>query len=285
MAKRESVLGRGLEELLGQNSTIVTSGSSSISEIDIEKIFPNPNQPRTVFDEEALQELSDSIKSIGLITPITLKKNDDGTYQIIAGERRYRASKLAGLKKIPAYVKTSKDENVLIMALIENIQRENLNAIEIALTYQKLIEQSGMTQEALSESVGKKRATIANYLRLLRLPAEIQVGLTEKKIDMGHSRALLALDDAQKQLLVYKDILKNAYSVRKTEEIVRNLNQEQTEKKKEQLSEKYLPYQQMFKDLFGKKVTFSCDANGKGKVSISFSNEEELNGLLRQLQN
>ena len=160
MAKRESVLGRGLEELLGQNSTVVTSGSSSISEIDIEKIFPNPNQPRTVFDEEALQELSDSIKSIGLITPITLKKNDDGTYQIIAGERRYRASKLAGLKRIPAYVKTSKDENVLIMALIENIQRENLNAIEIALTYQKLIEQSDLTQEALSESVGKKRTTI-----------------------------------------------------------------------------------------------------------------------------
>lgn len=284
MAKRESVLGRGLEELLGQNSTVVTSGSSSISEIDIEKIFPNPNQPRTVFDEEALQELSDSIKSIGLITPITLKKNDDGTYQIIAGERRYRASKLAGLKRIPAYVKTSKDENVLIMALIENIQRENLNAIEIALTYQKLIEQSDLTQEALSESVGKKRTTIANYLRLLRLPAEIQVGITEKKIDMGHSRALLALDDAQKQLSVYKEILKNGCSVRKTEEIIRNINQEQPTKKKEPLNEKFLPYQQTLKNLFGKSVVFSCDEKGKGKVSISFANEEELNKLLQQLQ-
>lgn len=284
MAKRESVLGRGLEELLGQNSTIVTSGSSSINEIDIEKIFPNPNQPRTVFDEEALQELSDSIKSIGLITPITLKKNDDGTYQIIAGERRYRASKLAGLKKIPAYVKTSKDENVLIMALIENIQRENLNAIEIALTYQKLIEQSGLTQEALSENVGKKRATIANYLRLLRLPAEIQMGITEKKIDMGHSRALLALDDAQKQLSVYKEILKNGYSVRKTEDIIRNINQNEPEKKQKQLNEKFSPYQQMLQNMFGKKVAFNCNEKGKGKISISFDNEDELNKLLQLFQ-
>ena len=167
MAKKEA-LGRGLDILLNTNTTPIVSGSSSINEIDIELIQPNPSQPRTNFNEEALEELASSIKEIGIITPITLKKNNDGTYQIIAGERRYRASKLAGIKKMPAYIKTAKDEQVLEMALVENIQREDLNAIEIALSYQRLIDDYKFTQEALSERVGKKRATIANYLRLLK---------------------------------------------------------------------------------------------------------------------
>jgi len=276
MAKKDA-LGRGLGSLL--DTTPIVSGSSSISEIDITLIHPNPTQPRTNFDEEALDELASSIKEIGIITPITLKKNNDGTYQIIAGERRYRASKMVGIKKIPAYIKNAKDENILEMALIENIQREDLNAIEIAISYQRLIDDYKFTQEALSERVGKKRATIANYLRLLKLPAEIQLGLQEKKIEVGHAKVLLALNDTQKQIAIYENILKNNYSVRDIEKHIKETSNE-NKKAPKAISAQQKKYADIVKQTWGKRVQLLCNEKGQGKLSIAFANEQELNSLL-----
>ena len=218
--KKYPSLGRGLDALISTD-TVKTEGSSSISEIAISQIKANPNQPRREFDPEALQELADSIKEIGIIQPITLRKMDDGTYQIIAGERRFRASQLAGLTTVPAYIRTADDENVMEMALIENIQREDLNSMEIALAYQHLLEEYDLTQEKLSERVGKKRTTIANYLRLLKLPAQIQVALKNRELDMGHARALLALDNPIEQIRLFEEIQTFGYSVRKVEELIK----------------------------------------------------------------
>lgn len=275
MIKR-SALGRGLDALITMDE-VKTSGSSSINEINIDLIKPNPDQPRTEFDEEALAELAASIKELGIIQPISLRKMGDGTYQIIAGERRYRASKLAGLKSMPAYVRTVEDETVMEMALIENIQREDLNAVEIALTFQKLIEQYNLTQEKLSERIGKKRTTIANYLRLLRLPAEIQLGLKNKVIDMGHARALLSTDDASLQLKLYDEIKLNGYSVRKVEELVKGMGQEKKapEKPATKVNPDYETYKKELISLFKTKVKIVCDDTGKGKISIPFKNEKE----------
>lgn len=203
MVQRRNALGRGLDALLSMDE-VQTEGSSSINEIELSKISVNPNQPRREFDETALGELADSISEIGIIQPITLRKINEDEYQIIAGERRYRASLKAGLKSIPAYIRTADDENVMEMALIENIQREDLNSVEIALAYQHLIEQYDLTQERLSERVGKKRTTIANYLRLLKLPAPIQMALQNKQIDMGHARALITLTDPKLQIKVLR---------------------------------------------------------------------------------
>ncbi len=281
------VLGRGLDALI-DTEPVNTSGSSSINEIDIKRISPNPNQPRTFFDEEALEELAVSIRELGIISPITLNKKDNGDYIIIAGERRYRAAKMAGLKTMPAYVRTAADEQVMEMALIENIQREDLNAIEIALSYQRLIEDYKLTQERMSERVGKKRATIANYLRLLRLPAEIQMGLTAHAIEMGHARAILGEADPTKQLNIYHKILEEGLSVRKVEELVRGGSTEP--KGKDQPAEnpvKKLPefeeLQNQLQNRFGTKVQFACNAKGKGKISIPFANDEELEQILRKL--
>ena len=217
---KKSALGRGLDALITMDD-LRTGGSSSICEIELSKIQPNPEQPRSVFDEESLDELTASIRSLGIIQPITVKETGDGQYLIISGERRYRASLKAGLTQIPAYVKTAEDDNVVEMALIENIQREDLNAIEIALAYQKLIDNYGLTQEQLSERVGKKRTTIANYLRLLKLPAEIQMGLKDKRIDMGHARALISVEDPEVQIALYEQILADGLSVRSVEELVK----------------------------------------------------------------
>ncbi len=222
MAKKP-VLGRGLDALITLEE-VKTEGSSSINEVELSKITANPDQPRRVFDEEGLQELATSIKQIGVIQPITLRQINEDSYQIIAGERRFRASQLAGLKAIPAYIRTAEDETVMEMALIENIQREDLNSIEIALAYQNLIESYDLTQEKLSERVGKKRTTIANYLRLLKLPAEIQMGIRDKKIDMAHARTLVTLEDAAAQIELYELILEEGLSVRKVEEYVRAIN-------------------------------------------------------------
>ena len=222
--KKYAALGRGLDALISTDS-IRTNGSSSINEVELSKISINPNQPRRDFDPEALQELADSIAEIGIIQPITLRKMDEDSYQIIAGERRFRASQMAGLTTIPAYIRTADDENVMEMALIENIQREDLNSLEIALAYQHLLEQYELTQERLSQRVGKKRTTIANYLRLLKLPAPIQVALQNKEIDMGHARALLTLDDPKTQIKIFEEIVKHHYSVRKVEEMVKLLNE------------------------------------------------------------
>ena len=283
-------LGRGLGALIDTDN-VITSGSSSISEVEMDLIFANPNQPRSYFDEEALTELATSIRELGVISPITLRKNDDGTYLIIAGERRLRASKQVGLRTIPAYVKTAADEQVMEMALIENIQREDLNAIEIALTFYRLMEEYKLTQERLSERVGKKRATIANYLRLLRLPAEIQMGIKDKKIDMGHARAILGINDPVAQLHLYEAILKNDYTVRKVEELVR-LFAETGSFETSKTTENPVKSLKEFDDLktqlskvFGTKVQFACNPDGKGKISIPFANDEELARIMELFDN
>ena len=271
-----NALGRGLDALITMDE-IKTSGSSSINEIDINLINPNPDQPRTEFDEEALNELASSIKELGIIQPVSLRKMSNGSYQIIAGERRYRAAKLAGLKSMPAYVRTVEDETVMEMALIENIQREDLNAVEIALTFQKLIEQYNLTQEKLSERIGKKRTTIANYLRLLKLPAEIQLGLKNKVIDMGHARALLAVDNASLQLKLYEEIKLNGYSVRKVEERAKEITSEKevVSKPTKKSVPEYEAYKRELISIFKTRVKIVCDDSGKGKISIPFKDDKE----------
>lgn len=291
-ALKRPVLGRGLDALIALDD-LKTSGSSSINEIELSKIQPNPEQPRSVFEQEALEELAISIRSMGVIQPITLKEINENQYLIISGERRYRAALMVGLERIPAYIKTAADEHIMEMALIENIQREDLNSIEIALAYQKLMENYGMTQEQLSERVGKKRTTIANYLRLLKLPAEIQMGLKDKKIDMGHARALVPVDDPEVQLAFYEQIMEQGLSVRSVEEMVRQV----TEKKKLSCEEKpaeaatkpsrkpTLPEE--FKILrehlcryFHTNVQLTCDEKGKGRITIPFDSEIELEKLI-----
>ena len=288
MVMKRSALGRGLDALITMDD-LKTGGSSSISEIELSKIQPNPDQPRSVFEEETLEELAVSIRSLGVIQPITLKETGTDKYMIISGERRYRASLMAGLERIPAYIKTAADENVVEMALIENIQREDLNSIEIALAYQKLIDSYGLTQEKLSERVGKKRATIANYLRLLKLPAEIQVGLKDKKIDMGHARALLPVEDPEVQLALYEQILADGLSVRNVEEIVRGgvdaaaLEQARKEKpaqRNPKLPEEFNLLKDHLSSFFNTKVQLVCNEKGKGKITIPFASEDELEKLI-----
>lgn len=286
MTAKRSVLGRGLDALITMDD-LTTSGSSSISEVELSKIQPNPDQPRSVFEEEALEELATSIRSLGVIQPITLKETGRNSYMIISGERRYRASLLAGLERIPAYIRTAADENVMEMALIENIQREDLNAIEIALAYQKLIDSYELTQEKLSERVGKKRATIANYLRLLKLPAEIQMGLKDKKIDMGHARALLSVENPQRQLTVYEQILEEGLSVRSVEELARItvINEKASSAKgkaarKPILPEEYNLLKEHLSHFFKTKVQLTYNEKGKGKITIPFASEEELEKLM-----
>ena len=286
--QKKFALGRGLDALISTNEEIKTSGSSSINEIELSKISVNPNQPRREFDPIALQELADSIAEIGIIQPITLRKVDEDSYQIIAGERRFRASQMAGLTTIPAYIRTADDENVMEMALIENIQREDLNSLEIALAYQHLLEQYELTQERLSQRVGKKRTTIANYLRLLKLPAPIQVALQNKEIDMGHARALLTLDDPKTQIKIFEEIVKHHYSVRKVEEMVKALTEGESIQSGERkiaakgakLPKEYDALRTHLSDFFQTKVQMSCSQSGKGKISIPFNNEEELERIM-----
>ena len=273
--KKFNALGRGLDALISTEE-IRPQGSSTINEIGIDLIEPNPNQPRRDFDEQALQELAASIRELGIIQPITLRQVEDNRFQIIAGERRWRASQLAGLKSIPAYIRTIKDETVMELALVENIQREDLNDIEVALAYQHLLDTDGMTQERVAERVGKSRTSIANQLRLLRLPAQIQLALQKKEIDMGHARALLGLDSPSMQV-------KLDYSVRKVEEMIKSLNNgedvasaRKTLKGKSVLPEEYEKFKNSLATLTGTKVQVACTQNGKGKITIPFSSTEEL---------
>lgn len=272
--KKSLGLGRGLDALI-DTTHISTGGSSSISEISLDKIYPNPDQPRRTFDEEALEELSQSIKDHGVISPITLRKDASNRYMIIAGERRFRASKMAGLDTIPAYIRTAKDEQVMEWALIENIQREDLDAIEIALAYQRLMDEYNLTQERMSERVGKKRATVANYLRLLKLPAEIQLGIKEKKIDMGHARAILGSPSPEQQLSLYKRIVQNGLSVRKVEELV-------SDTKIAKNTKETTPYYETQEAILKEKLGNNAKIVGK-KITISFRNEEELNFILNHI--
>ena len=278
--------GRGLDALI-DTSDIQTQGSSNLNEISLSLIDPNPNQPRREFDENAMKELSASIREIGIITPVTLRQTNDGRYQIIAGERRWRASQMAGMETIPAYIRTAADDNVMEMALVENIQREDLNAIEIALAYQHLADTTGMTQEKISSRVGKSRTSITNYMRLLKLPAQIQMALKNKEMDMGHARALLSLDSPSAQLKLYKEIQRNGYSVRKVEEMVQMLKngEDLHTVKKAATSVTQLPLEySILKDrlgnLFKVKVQMTCSPQGKGKISIHFANDEELEHIM-----
>lgn len=285
MATKRNALGRGLDSLISMGD-VQTGGSSAISEIEVTRIVPNPDQPRRTFDEETLAELAASIAELGVVQPLTLRLADDGDYQIIAGERRWRAARIAGLRTVPAYVRTVSDSEMTEMALIENIQREDLNAIEVALGFKKLIDTYHLTQERLSERLGKKRATIANHLRLLRLPAEIQLGLRDRKLDMGHARAILAIDDPKIQLRVYKRILKEGLSVRAVEELGRRMAEETADKPEGETQKPSRPaeidsLERDFASYFPVPVKVARSRSGKGTVTFRFSSDDELHSLVR----
>lgn len=281
MIKRNA-LGRGLGALIeGSDNALNTPASN---EVPISEIEANPFQPRVNFDEEALQDLATSIRELGIIQPITLRKLSDGRFQIIAGERRYRAAKLAGLTSIPSFVREAGDESMLEMALVENIQREDLDAIEIALSYQRLIDECNLTQESLSEKVGKKRSTIANYIRLLRLPAVIQKAIREQQISMGHARALVNIEEPETQVMVYRQVVKYEFSVRKTEEIVRKISSEDGEGKHIKISspfpDEYSELKSHLSKYFDTGVTFKINELGKGKIEIPFNDPKDLERII-----
>lgn len=279
MQPRRNALGRGLDSLISMTD-VRTDGSSAINEIEVALIEPNPSQPRTSFDAESLTELAASIRELGVIQPLLLRATPDGTYQIIAGERRWRAAKMSGLDSVPAYVRTASDSEVTEMALIENIQREDLNAIEVALAFRKLIDSYSLTQDRLAERLGKKRATIANHLRLLKLPAEIQLGLRDHKIDMGHARALLAVPDPKMQLRLYDRILKQGLSVRQVENFAKQAAEGKKEPAKENASAGYDDFRRDLSRYFPTPVKFARSSSGKGSITLTFNNDDELHSLV-----
>lgn len=286
MTPKRNALGRGLDSLISLGE-VRTDGSSAISEIDIARIVPNPDQPRRTFSEESLDELASSIRELGIVQPLTLRLTDSGNYQIIAGERRWRAASRAGLASVPAYVRTASDSEMTEMALIENIQREDLNAIEVALGFKKLIDSYSLTQERLSERLGKKRATIANHLRLLKLPAEIQLGLRDRLIDMGHARAILAVADPKDQLRLYKRILKEGLSVRAVERLARELAEgAASQKKKRDTSSDdiYSGFAEQLSQRFNTPVKFSRNETGRGSITIRFSSDDDLHRIIKALE-
>ncbi len=302
MAKKRG-LGKGLDALLTTESVAVEherSVSSSINELELSSITPNPYQPRRDFDEESLEELADSIKSLGLVQPITVRTISENRYEIIAGERRFRAAKMAGLETIPAYIRETEDDNILALALIENIQREDLNAMEVAFSYKRLMDECKLTQEELSSVVGKKRATISNYVRLLNLPAEIQLAVRNGQLSMGHARALLALRDAESQLEIFEQIKSYDLSVRRVEEIIQALEsgvsehpeeegEDEAKKEKHRRSApkrdlgEYAVLQDRLRECFNSKAVLVRNANGKGRIVLPFASDEELEGLMALL--
>ncbi|MBU0764074.1 MAG: ParB/RepB/Spo0J family partition protein [Bacteroidetes bacterium] len=283
MAKK-NVLGRGLGALIDEADAVKKEILGSVSEIELGKIAVNPYQPRSLFDEESLQELASSIRELGIIQPITVRMLDDGSYQLITGERRLRAGKIAGLKTIPAYVRIADDQNMLEMALVENIQREDLDAIEVALSFQRLLNECRLTQESLSDRVGKKRSTISNYLRLLKLPVLIQHGIRERKITMGHARAMVNIEDPDTQIMIYRQIQKFDFSVRKVEGIVKELNdsefQKNTGKNKNLSSGEYDQLKEHLSKFFRSNVEFKRNTKGHGKIVIHFDSDEELERII-----
>jgi len=294
--KRKNALGRGLGALLDDAPASSTSSTeklttdvtpvNSINEIDLLDIEANPFQPRTKFDEEALTELAESIKVQGIIQPITVRKLNERKYQLISGERRYHAAKLAGLLRIPAYVRTANDQQMLEMALIENIQRENLNAIEIALSYQRLLTECELRQEDLGDRVGKKRSTVTNYLRLLKLPPDVQASIRDGQLGMGHARALVNIENIDQQLDIYKRILKDDLSVRKVEELVKKLkdkSEEAPKPVKPQLNYELKQVQDRLSSHFGSRVIIQNDAGNKGSIKIPYLSHEDLNRILEIL--
>jgi ParB family chromosome partitioning protein len=294
MSTKRSALGKGLSALLENADTDVTSKTGaegvvgSVAHIPIDQIEPNPFQPRTEFDEQPLAELTASIKEQGIIQPITVRKLGYDKYQIISGERRFKASKRAGLTTIPAYVRVANDQGMLELALVENIQRQNLNALEIALSYKRLIDECSMTQETLSERVGKSRTTITNFLRLLKLPPEIQTAIRNGTLTMGHARAITGVEDYAKQLQMFREIVDNQLSVRDAESIAResgnksSINKKKSEGK-EQLSFEFSKIQNILSSHFGTKIRLQRSRSGTGKITIPFGNDEDLNRILELL--
>lgn len=282
-------LGRGLDAILQSPETDITSSDISgnyvagaVAELNIDHIEANPFQPRTDFDEAALQELAESIKTQGVIQPVTVRKMGRDKYQLISGERRLRASKLAGLKTIPVFIRVANDEQMLEMALIENTHREGLNAIEIALSYQRLLEECQLSQEQLSEKVGKDRSTVTNFLRLLKLPPEVQVALRDDFIGMGHARAIINIDDKTKQLIILKEIIDKDLSVRQVEELVRSLNTKsiKTKKQKNVLPLSFITQADNLSKSLNTKVKIDRNNKGKGSITINFKNDEDFERLI-----
>ncbi len=299
--KNNDLLGRGIRSLLStiDNDMKVPTGNAlkpaiveaatSINRIPIDKIVPNPKQPRKDFDETALSELAASIKLHDIIQPITVTKVGDG-YQLISGERRFRASKLAGLKDIPAYIRQANDAQLLELAVLENLQREDLNAIETALGYKRIIDELEYTQEHLAERMGKERSTVTNYLRLLKLPPDIQIAVRRNELSMGHARCLVNIDAVDKQIMVFKEIKAKGLSVRATEELVRKFYSDQTKGKsvksssKSGLSPTYKKIEDTLASHFGSKVTMKHSSKGYGSISVDYFSLEELNKILQQMQ-
>jgi ParB family chromosome partitioning protein len=284
---RKNALGRGLGALIDaeEERDLVHDKLSKGIEVPIDHISTNPFQPRTKFDDETLEELAESIRQIGVIQPITVRETHDGNYQLITGERRLRAAKMAGISRIPAYVRGAKDNDLLEMALVENIQREDLDAIEIALSFQRLIDECDLTQEDLSQRVGKKRATVSNYIRLLKLPAEIQLGIREKKISMGHARAIVNIEDPREQLDLFYRITMNDLSVRKVEQLVRKLTEKKEESEISDGQEKPLPhtYEELknhLSEFFSTGVEFKRNNKGAGKIVIPFISDDDLERII-----
>ncbi|MBV6427499.1 MAG: putative chromosome-partitioning protein ParB [Haliscomenobacter sp.] len=272
------------EEVALDQEKVVKELAHSVAMIPLEEIEVNPFQPRNEFDQEALDELADSIRVHGLIQPLTVRRLAHNAYQLISGERRLRASRMAGLTEIPAYIRIANDQEMLEMALIENIQRENLNAIEIAITYQRLKEECQLTDENLAERVGKKRPTITNHLRLLKLPPDIQSAIKEKKLSMGHARALTGIEDYALRDSLFRQTLKEELSVRALENLIAAYNEPKPKKKTEQLPDDFDQVQQQFRSFFGtKKVTLKLQGQGKGQIQIAFHSVQELNELLDRI--
>ena len=299
MAKLQTGLGRGLDALISDVSSIQrraeagnaksrqNSSLTGTLEIDVNKIEPNPYQPRAEFSEELIAELAESIKVLGLIQPITVRETSEGKYQIISGERRYRASKMAGLSTIPAYIKKTDNQGMLEMAIVENIQRENLNSIEIAISFQRLMDECNLTQEAMSQRVGKKRATVANYLRLLKLPPVIQIAIRENKITMGHAKALLGLEEDKEKIKVTDTIIKRGLSVRETEALVQKMNNPSAEKGTEEIPELPPHYCRVIEALgrfCNNNVSAKRSEKGIGTVTLHFSGDQEFNNFLTALE-
>jgi ParB family chromosome partitioning protein len=296
MYQKKTGLGRGLSALLDDTEVVenksqqISNQSSTlgtISHIKISQVEVNPFQPRTDFESEALKELSDSIKLQGLIQPITVRKSGQNSYQLISGERRLRASRLAGLTEIPAYIRSANDQQMLEMALIENIQRENLNAIEVAISFQRMIEECSLKQEELGDRVSKSRSTVTNYLRLLRLPPSIQASIRDNQISMGHARALISVDDVDKQLYIHREIIDKGLSVRRVEELVREIqkpgNKVKAAKKAGNISFQFQKIQDDLASKFGTRVKLKLQDKGTGAIEIPFMSEDDLNRILEML--
>jgi ParB family chromosome partitioning protein len=286
---KKSPLGRGLGALIdGVEKEVLEKKVEANLQIEIDSIDANPFQPRTRFDSQSLEELAASIRQVGIVQPLTVRESEDGRYQLIAGERRLRAARMAGLTHVPAYIRTADDTAMLEMALVENIQREDLDAMEVAITYQRLIEECSLTQEQLSDRVGKQRSTVANYLRLLRLPAEIQLGIRNRNLTMGHARTLVNIDDPAKQINVFYHIIQEDLSVRATEDLVRHLQSGAVRdpvrgELKKKLNTEYEVLAGQLSKLFESDVQFRINEKGRGKIVIPFSDSDEMERIIALL--